>query len=270
MNPRALAWISAVALAAIDVAAIAAPPASNPQLAHDMKQAQLYIESGVPARAIALLEKDTAGDAAKSDALAWLLLARAYAANQELDKAGFAVTNAEALGVDARLKEASWAQPFYTEFREKYGAVQIIDAPCEAVSVPIKLAAPTTAEKQKVLEGVPGWTQKKLTRQTKLPIYLPVASFRLGEAVVDIEAGKTVKLAAGEVGATCENLVAVAPALDPGKAGKGSAKVSEEPQDLTWLWYVLGGVAVAAGGTAGILVATTREERRYSFETAGP
>lgn len=268
MNPRAMAWISALAFASIDVVAFAAPSTSNPQLAHDMKQAQLYIESGVPARAIALLEKDTAGDAAKSDAMAWLLLAKAYAANQQLDKAGEAVTRAESLGIDARLKETPWAQAFYAEFRERYGAVQIIDAPCEAVSVPIKLAAPTTAEKQKVLEGVPGWTQKKLTRQTKLPIYLPVASFRLGEAVVDIEPGKTVKLSAGEVAATCESLATVAPALDPGK-GAGSAKVSEEPQDLTWLWYVLGGVAVAAGGTAGVLLATRSTVYNYPFE-AGP
>jgi hypothetical protein len=239
--------------------------AADAQLAHDMKQAQLYLESGVPGRAIALLEKDTAnGGAGQSDAMTWLLLARAYAANQQLDKAGEAVTRAESLGVDARLKEQPWAESFYTDFRGKYGALQIIDAPCDAVSVPIKLAAPTTAEKQKILEGVPGWTQKKLTRATNLPIYLPVASFRLGETVVEIEAGKTVKLAAGEAAATCEVIATIAPASEVVEQG-GSTDSAQSSQDLSWLWWVAGGVAVAAGGTAGVLLATRSTVYNYDF-----
>lgn len=220
---------------------------------HDMKQAMLYLDAQAPQRAVKVLEPDVAAEPGKSNPLLWLLLARAYTGSFDLDRAGEAVTRAESLNVEPRLRDNQWAADFYKDFTTNYGGFQIVEAKCPDVVFPVKLAAPTTAEKQKILEGVAGWTQRQFLRSTAKPFYLPTASYSFGsENQFGVLAGKVVKINVGQTGANCANLIPTGK-QDVQVAGQGGDEGNSVFNEDTMPW-LLGGAGVVVLAVGGIVL----------------
>lgn len=251
---------------------------SDPKVALKMSQALEYLNKKglyLPKNAVAELRSAVETAPGKEDALAWLLLGRAHLENNDLDSAGSSVDAAERLGVSGRLAEAGWAKKFFTEFRERFGAIKVLDAPCARITFAAGLVAPLTGDKKKILEErVPGWAQGRLTRASANLVFLPATLYKLGDKEVQVSASRVAQVTMADIGARCDEPSPPLPvdsvAVNRDRAGSDSKEDQQPPGGgVSWLWWVAAGVAVAAGGTAGVLLATKKQVYDYDFSPPG-
>lgn len=235
------------------------------KLDHKVEQALLYIGMKLPERAKETLQDVVSTEPGKSDALAWLGLARANYALQRLDEAGQALGRAEGLGAAKRLSEKKWAAKFYGEFKERVGSVRLRGVKCKQVKFRAKLATPmVNPGKRALLGALPGWRQKELERPTSTPFFLPAGQYFLGKTRVRVIAGEETGITGPEVEAQCTDLPKIA-AVDP-KGGTGATTTGPGPQAPApnfladnWVWLAVGLVAVAGGTTAAMAATRERE-----------
>lgn len=219
------------------------------RLKHEIGQALLYVKMKIPDRAIETLDKLSATEPGASDALVWLALSRAHYSKKNLDKAGLAFSRAESFKVSSRISEEKWAKNYYRDFAEKIGSVQIRGAECETKTVqfPAKLATPMVDKsKSDLLEAMPGWRAKRLSRSTEQPFYLPTGKYKFGDIKLEVKPNTTVSITASEVGAECT--------LPEGVIRQGDILIIERKSFIEkhWLWFAIGGAAVLAGGAAAV------------------
>ena len=280
----------AVSLLVATLTVAASPTEENDRarrrLAHEVDQALLYVEMKLPERAREQLAKLVSGSPGETDALAWLALARAHYAERNLDEAGRAVRRAQGLGLTDRLSEKAWAGAFLTQFQDNVGGLRVRGNACSHIQFSAGLAVPVVdRERRALLEAVPGWRTKSLTRPANTLFFLPKGEYKLGEARIRIIPGDDTSVAAEEIKATC-----VEPPPTPAPMAQAAVTTPPTPQtpqtpsvtpptEVTestigstddilsnpWLWIAVGAAVVAGGAAAAVMVASKGDDGQGGF-----
>lgn len=247
------------------------------RMAHQVDQALLYVDMKLPARARERLQQLLAAPHGRTDALAWLALARAFYAERRLDQAGTAVRRAQGFGIKKRLGERKWARTFFRRFQEKVGGIRIWADDCSKFRFSARLAVPIVdRERRALLEGVPGWRKKELVRPANVLFFLPEGQYKLGNTRLQIMAGEDTSVTGEDLEAACEGPanpnLAASQAASPSEIDIVPMTVVTEPSlsslvSSPWFWVAVGAAVAAGGVTAAVLASqgNGRDEFRLTF-----